>query len=229
MADRRSRIVINKPRKLVLMANFKCGFSAINQVISEEDGFSVAIKNGRELKPWLKDNDFSSYRSVFISRNPYDRLLSFYFNWLVDKEETYERPSDGEKIDNWAFSNLKELMILEDYQDFAGLSASKRGTPEAFSSFIQHLPDYYMMNPHTHPQHLLYSMAGLSIDQFAEQVDIENLSAMLSGLFGTEIPTANPSSNKPRYRNEFFSSEAATIFNELYSRDLSDLGYEELG
>ena len=73
------------------------------------------------------------------------------------------------------------------------------------------------------------SMAGLSIDQFAEQVDIENLSAMLSGLFGTEIPTANPSSNKPRYRNEFFSSEAATIFNELYSRDLSDLGYEELG
>lgn len=226
MADDRSRIVINETRKLLLMANFKCGFSAINRVIADQKDYSVEIRNGVELRPWLETHDLASFHSIFVSRNPYDRLLSFYFNWLVDKDETYERPADGKQVENWAFSNLKSLMTPEEYKAFANRPAEERGSAGVFAEFVRYLPEYHMLNPHTHPQHLLYSKAGLTFDCFDRQVDTEDLSESLSGVLGADIPRANPSSNKPRYREDFFSGEIAGLFNDVYARDLRDLGYE---
>ena len=76
----RSRVILNIKKRTLILVNYKCGFSALNDYLSP-NWIRVHPRISPIIcllfKKWLK--------IVFVYRDPEDRFISFYRNWMIKR------------------------------------------------------------------------------------------------------------------------------------------------
>lgn len=234
---------INLNLKKIFIANHKCGVSYFTHLFSQKyTGKSQYIdwKNTYKLGDWYlavereEIHNFANqyneqeFQKIMVTRNPYDRALSFFTNTFWDVPS---RTNDRLYAPTWKEMAGDRLEKLEELRN-------KKQFKEGFTMFL----DIQWNNPtdgvkrirtinnglgdeHLYPQSLAYK--GILTD--VAFVDIAK-SPSVAGFLGIneEIcqSARNPSSNSRRVLEDgFFDDLDLTAFNEFY-RDDFGLGYK---
>ncbi len=218
----RGRILANADRRILVVTNFKCGFTAVHRAVADDAAWTSPAQRPPDLRRWLATVDIGDWQRILITRNPYDRFLSYYFNFVAGEDEPFPH-SPGHR--NIASENLTKVMPPEEFQRFAGLDRAERATAPEIERFASYLPLIYMINRHTHPQCHIWKKAGLRRSFFTSLVDTEDLSTRLGSMIGATIAVRNKSLNPRSDRAEPLTRRAVKALNECYAPDFTELGY----
>ena len=215
---RRSRILIDKDRERVAIANYKCGFTSMNRCLA---GWDKSIDEAGGLDRWLTDHPDATVH--MIVRNPVIRFQSFVHDWLIDKGPVYVKRNEGRERKNFAYANLVTVLDQAAADRVAGFRES--GDNEAIFRFLVEevpLEDYLEKNEHTAAQSALVKIRGggfLQVDHFYE-LDVEESMGEFSKQIGCEFPRSNPSSRK----NDDVPSGVREKIREIYRDDYELFG-----
>jgi hypothetical protein len=223
----RSRYLINHKEKFIVFVNFKCGFTAINSAAARNQDIDTSIINPAKFQQWLLNNDISQFLCYFISRNPLSRLVSYYYNWIVVKNEVFFYKKINSDVKNKHFENLKNVMTIEDYCLIAGATSKQKVSPEMFTLFLKYLPEFFMLDPHTMPQHNLFSAAGMKFSEIDRVIDNSDMANELSALLGKKIPQLNMSAYTETSPDQLLSSVDLTVVEQRYARDYEYFAYQK--
>lgn len=232
---------INLKQHKIIILNHKCGISYFNHLFTKKflgEAIYIDWKNTYQLGDWhlavtreeiqnfSDQHDEREFHKMMITRNPYDRSLSFFTNTFWD--------NDGRKkmyTHTWkemAGDRHPELLRLKEEGEFK----------ETFEMFLDiqwnHPTDgvrhIQTMNNGLGDEHLYpQSLACKDILTDVEFIDIQDCQIAVEFLgFRVELKPGkkNPSSNSARVLDDgFFDDLDLTVFNEFY-RDDFGLGYK---
>ena len=228
---------INLELKKIFIVNHKCGISYFNHLFTKKflgEAKYIDWKNTYQLGNWnlaltreeiqnfTDQHDEREFRKMMITRNPYDRALSFFTNTFWD--------NNGQKemyIHTW------KKMVGDRHSELLGLKEAGK-FKEAFNIFL----DVQWTNPtegakdicsrnnglgdeHIYPQSLAYK-GLLTAMKF---VDIkysqsEHVMSFLEFREELKFVASNPSSNSVRVLEDgFFDDLDLTAFNDFYRDD----------
>lgn len=211
---RRSRILIDKDRECVAIANYKCGFTSMNRCLADWD---KSVDEASGLARWLKDRPDASVH--MIVRNPVIRFQSFVHDWLIDKGPVYVKRSESRERSNFAYANLVTVADQATADRIASYR-EKGDTTAIFRMLVEEIPlkEYLGKNEHTAAQSALVKDSNgefLPIGHFYE-LDVEESMENFSTRIGCEFPRSNPSSRKDREEPSGVSEKIREIYRDDY-------------
>ena len=146
------------------------------------------------IKPALETN----VDCFAIVRNPFDRLLSCYFDQVIGREDRYY-------FDDYLFQVIKKGMSFE-----------------KFVKTIQHIPDE-LKDIHFRPQcHYLRPIKDVRL--FKIESDIDQLCTYLSD-FGLKMESQNKNNMDIR-KHDYYCEELMHIVREIYQEDFDMFDYD---
>lgn len=151
----------------------------------------------------LREVNFADYDFCFsFVRNPYERLVSCYFQKIIEQEANK--------------SQLRSSLRWE-------LNYQKPN----FNTFIKKITSDKNINedPHWAPYHNSIPLDGLDFIGKTEnlQQDYDFICDKI-GIIRNKLPLLNPSNHK--HYAEYYDEETKAIVAEEYSRDIEHFGYE---
>jgi len=160
---------------------------------------------------------YNSYRKFTIVRNPYDRMVSWYFYLKKEAEEWVK------------FTTCKDLLKSSETLD------KKRFDKEFTDNFIKWVIDPFKY-PHTcralpkHANHdlRLTKMQHEWIDDTVTILKYENLNEELNKYFGKEIKLSNQ--NKSIHMNylNYYNKYSLDLVYEKYKEDFEKFNYKRI-
>ncbi len=172
--------------------------------------------NPDTFKRVIGSDEIRGYKVYLIVRDPVKRYVSFYYNWIVNKDWDFVDPEGNL---NHGFHILKQVASLQDYEAFIGLTSKEKQTTQAIDVYTKYLPALHMLDGHTQPQHLIYSNSGSSVDAFTQLVPLSELNQFFVLNFGVELPVKNRTFGK---NPEMETPLVMEVCRRVYSRDYDD-------
>ena len=229
---------INLKLKKILIINHKCGVSYFNHLFTKKytgETRYIDFRNEYQLGDWhlaivreeiqnfASQYDEREFDKIMITRNPYDRALSFFTHTFWDN--AHRKPA--QYIHTWgemAGNKHKELKELREQDDLK----------KAFSIFLDiqwnnptegvkhiHTMNNGLGDEHIYPQSLAYK-GLLTTMEFVDIKDSQSNHVMDFLGFSEELNPRlkNSSSNSIRVLEDgFFDDMELTAFNEFYRDD----------
>lgn len=164
-------------------------------------------KHWKKSKNWLIK--LFPYKRFGLVRDPYERLVSFYFDKLnksLDDTNSFVR---SQHI-FFPVLNIEKASSLEKYRALKAID---------FNEFIKLLPDIYDKNRHLHPQHWVF--ACLKINRFL-QIENQTSQYFIQNDLDIDISIKANVTQKDTFR---WNSESRKIVNTIYNKDFKKYGY----
>lgn len=215
--DPRSRYLYNDVRRSVLLVNYKCGFTSVTDALGDDPAWKMDIKNPEPAAAAFESGRFDGYDVHMVARDPETRILSYYWNWLVEKDETFEGPFAGT---NRHFRILRDTATDSEYQTFVTAGQEGRKTPEMFDLWLRWLPTLWQRDAHLWPQYLIYDDLGLSVNDI-HQWPLASLGRLLKHFGATEQDNDNQTGASRR--TELYTDQFHKVVRHIYRRDFDEL------
>ena len=196
-----SRVVRIKDK--IIITNFKCMFSSLNQL------------NICELNP----SDSDEYEKIMLFRNPYNRTISCFLNWMISEPErlgitkmSKEQVEDTEK--GWLIS----ILLKESDFDFNNykILLEENNLIELFKIYIKLLPKIKEKNEHMHSQIKIIKNKNFNIDIFIN-IDKQNDIILLKEKVKQDLPISNKSNYENKQLCENFINNNLNYKNIIYN------------
>ena len=216
---------ISLQHKYIYVESPKCGCSAIKYTLQRlECGDNKIVRDvtnlhQREFSPLLNIKQIGSFSRLIADprffkfcfvRNPYERLLSAYFDKIKGN-----RPPKGR--------------ILQQL----GLPSHRLNTPVSLSEFVHAVAEQPVafMDPHWRVQYYQTMQAGIAYDFIGRfenfQDDIRTIGARLSPNFGQYLIIERLNAPRlPGNDGDILTPELKDIVNNTYRKDFEFFGYE---
>ena len=219
-SDLRSRFVVNTPRRIVLLMNYKCGFSSLSAAVGDNPDWSHEFGDQHTFAAGFEAGRFADHQFHVVTRDPLRRVVSYYWDWFVRKDEDFVGPHDAF---NPQFVHLRKVLPERDYTTFATADRELRGTAEYFDRFfVRHLDDLWLLDEHMWPQNWVYTKVGLEPEDVIGWT-ISEIPALLSTLGLPPTPPINVGEGLQHER--FFTAAAREVVPAIYGRDYVHFGY----
>ncbi len=188
---------INHTKKTALITNYKVMYSSLKKQ-----------KEWKKSKNWLVR--LLPYRKFGLVRDPYDRLVSFYFDKLhksLDDSDYFVR---SQRI-FFPVLGLEKASPIEKYQALKAIDLNK---------FIGLLPEVHDKNRHLHPQHWVFEK--LNMDKFLP-IENEKAQQLMQDELDIDLQIKANVTQKDDIR---WQPESRKMVNEIYKKDFEEYGYE---
>ena len=188
---------INHTKKTALITNYKVMYSSLKKQ-----------KEWKKSKNWLVR--LLPYRKFGLVRDPYDRLVSFYFDKLhksLDDSDYFVR---SQRI-FFPVLGLEKASPIEKYQALKAID---------FNKFIGLLPEIHDKNRHLHPQHWVFEK--LNMDKFL-QIENEKAQQLMQDELDIDLQIKANVTQKDDIQWQPWSRK---MVNEIYQKDFEEYGYE---
>lgn len=155
-------------------------------------------------------NGDTSWHRFAVSRNPYSRIVSFFYNKIITNEPGYN----------------------ELYSQF-GAANSNRELLDKFEAFVFDVAekfDAYCDNPHINLQTTLLMKNIIKYDRvykFEEMSPLREIISERTGITNFRIPNINKSTSGDW--NLMFNERTAAVVKELYKSDFANFDYDPDG
>ena len=219
MRDPRSRFIVNTDRQTVVLLNLKCGYTSVCAAMADHPAWSMAIGSPAEFGAEYAEGRFEGFDFHLVTRDPYERLLSYYWNWFVRFDEHFV---DTLGVVNRHFKLLEQRAVPQDFRDIISAGPEGRKDPAIFDQFLRAVPAMWPLDPHMWPQHLVYSDHAIDISN-VHRWPISDLPSFLStqGLDASVFKNRSDIENRERY----MTPTLCDVVNVVYARDLAELEY----
>lgn len=198
---KRNRIV--RIKDIIIITNYKCMFSSINKL------------NICELNP--KDN--LNYKKIFLYRNPIDRTISCFLNWMVKLPKkknvlTYANPNF---LYNHQVGWLLPILCKETSFNFHYYKnlLRKNNIIQLFKMYILMLKNIKDKNEHMHNQINILKKKEFKIDIFINIDKPEDI-LILKNIVKEELSISNKSCDTQKNILNDFINENLKFRNKLY-------------
>jgi len=205
----RSRIVRIKDK--IIITNFKCMFSSLNEL------------NICEFNP----SDSEKYEKIMLFRDPYIRTISCFLHWMIrfpkengilkisQKQVLYDnvvKKNGGSEWCGW----LIPLLLKESDFDFNNYKVllEENNLIELFKIYIKLLPKIKDKNDHMHSQVKIIKNK-FNIDIFIN-IDKKDDIMILKEKIKQDLPISNKSSDKDKQLCENFINNNINYKNIIY-------------
>ena len=190
---------VNRSKKITLTTNYKVMYSMLKRQ-----------RQWKKSKKWVIK--LLPYKSFGLVRNPYDRLVSFYFDKLNKSLNDGDYFSRSQRIFFPILDDISNASSLEKYQALKAIT---------FNEFIQLLPEIYDKNRHLHPQYWVFK--NLRVDTFLQ---IENPAAkqFMQENLGVDLKIK---ANVTQKKDLEWEPKSITIVNHIYQKDFEKYGYHK--
>jgi hypothetical protein len=194
----------------IIITNYKCMFSSLNQL------------NICELNP----SNSIKYEKIMLYRNPYTRTISCFLNWMVrypkikkvfniSKEEILSKKNfqDQNELCGW----LIPLLLKEpnfDYNNYKVL-LEKNNILELFKIYINFLPKIKNKNSHMFSQITIVKENQFNINTFIN-IDKKNDILIFKEKIKQDLPLSNQSANENKLLCEDFLNKNINYKNKIY-------------
>tara|TARA_R110000744_G_scaffold373932_1_gene486382 strand:+ start:40 stop:702 length:663 start_codon:yes stop_codon:yes gene_type:complete len=188
-------------------------------------GFQIARKHDNiEI---IKNNfpeKYKTYKKFTIIRNPYDRMVSWYFFLKYELSNMWRNYFDLENEDvfGWRFLSFKEFLKNPEKVNLEMIIKMKQLMARAGISknFIdQQIPYHY--NGLTRPQYTW-------IDETVEIIKFENLNKELSEFFEKEINLPIINKSKHEHFLKYYDKDSLDVVYEKYKKDFKKFNYKRI-
>jgi len=211
-----------KNQNLYLITNYKVMYSTFN--------CQETLTAFWPTKRWLLNLLY--YKFYFISRNPYDRIASFYKNKFLQAEQS-RKWLEANKMGSYekCVSHFFPYIDIDPLQDSKEISHKLMEVE--FQDFISVLPEVYMMDRHMTPQYLAKKIKlkifgfNFSIPlKFKSCLKMENSQDLtdLKNIFELDL-SINVNSTKSLEDKVLWDEKSYSIIKTLYSQDFKQFGY----
>ena len=208
--EKRSRIV--RIKDIIIITNYKCMFSSINKL------------NICELDP--KYN--IKYKKIFLYRNPIDRAISCFLNWMIkvpkNKEVlSYATPNFlHDKQVGWLLPILcKETSFNFNYYKYLLI---KDDILELFKMYISMLENIKDKNEHMHNQIRILKKKKFKIDIFLNIDNKEDI-LFLENIIQQKTICENNSRDTQKQILKQFINNNSNFRNKLYEYYKDDFDF----
>ena len=203
------RLFLDKRNNVLFAANLKCGYSSLNNAVFA-DGFPGDFVNIANLE----DGIDADTRTILFTRDPADRFLSFYANWVIDKD--YSQTPD------WGVLKIFQRNFSAAYfQELTHASAEEKATPAFLDEFIINFAPFVTADRHTAPQFLLYQHYGKSIRFFTDIIDFKENITLIKELYGVNLNITNKTN--PGHKARLNTERLQAFCETVYGRDYKEL------
>lgn len=188
---------INYTKKITLTTNYKVMYSMLKKQ-----------KEWKKSKNWLIK--LLPYKRFGLVRDPYQRLVSFYFDKLnksLDDSDHFVRS----QFIFFPVLNLEKASSLEKYRALKAID---------FNGFIKLLPEIYDKNRHLHPQHWVFE--GLKMNRFL-QIENQTSQYFMLNELSIDLKIKANVTQKEAFQ---WNSESRRIVNTIYNKDFEKYGYD---
>jgi hypothetical protein len=199
--DKRSRIVRIKDK--IIITNFKCMFTSLNKL------------NICELNP----SDSEKYEKIMLFRNPYNRTISCFLNWMIHLpkgtgviKNSQEQIMCEDEKNGW----LIPILLKESDFDFNNYKVllEENNLIELFKIYIKLLPKIKNNNAHMHSQVKIIKNK-FNIDIFIN-IDKKGDIMILKEKIKQDLSISNKSSDKDKQLCEKFINNDINYKNIIY-------------
>jgi hypothetical protein len=213
----RSRIIRIKDK--IIITNYKCMFSSLNNL------------NICELNP----SDSKEYEKIMLFRNPYNRTISCFLNWMIRiakeydiiKKRKIQVMCDKRDPINGGCGWLIHILLKEHNFNFNNYKVllKHNNIIELFKIYIKFLPKIKHMNAHMFSQVKIINDNKFNIDLF---INIDNKCdiILLKDKLQQDIPITNKSIDENKELCEKFINNNINykkIIYEIYKDDFEFL------
>jgi hypothetical protein len=248
----------------MLLINHKCGLRYYEHLFTENfygeashisqkeiwgiEDWHLAVQH-EELAKFLEQYDEREFSKMMITRNPYERLVSFYANtfWDHAKKPTYTDPAKAGQ-NGRGYSVVYRKLFGKDYDTALEIMESGR-FQQGFDMFL----DCVFIHPtpgalkhaianqgygdaHLSQQSMIYKVNHLTDiqfidlhagppkgDQTQEVMDFLELEEMVSKPVNRSSASVR---RKVKESQEYYNPDTSPVINEFYRQDFEDFGYE---
>lgn len=201
MKKETNRIV--RIKDIIIITNYKCMFSSINKL------------DICELQP--KDN--IKYKKIFLYRNPIDRAISCFLNWMIKIPEkknvlNYANP---EFLNNDNVGWLIPILCEEPSFNFNYYKylLKKKNIIKLFKIYISMLNNIKNKNKHMHSQINILKENNFKIDIFLN-IDNKKDILLLENIIQQKLSNGNMSCYKHKQRLKLFIDNNFKFKNKIY-------------
>jgi hypothetical protein len=217
----RSRILFSDADQMIVFTNFKVGFTSLNQTLPKL-GWSTEIRAADKQRPLMRER--RRYVKAFIYRDPAERLVSYYKNWIIDKAPDYVAPGGS---GNHGFQNIKRFFPKQLTRAFYEATQEELRSKAFFESWLENLQYSWHRDRHTQPQHMIYTEFALGIEDMRYVVPLPKLNDWMKEKLRVELPTGNRSNSQEV--SHFLTGKVQDFTRFVYVRDYRDfVGTEKL-
>lgn len=195
----RSRFLVSKKNKCLVITNYKCGYTSLNKesTLKRVKGIQYIYENQRD------------YNIIYIYRDPVKRFLSFAHNWFFDK------------VENPHLTNLKRAIGDTNYNTFINLVENDNHLDALKYLFtLGRMNKFIKMNEHSYPQVNIFSkyIDNIRIDYYIN-LDSDNDIDLLNKILSIQLGKCNSSSRKDTnlYEND---KDLKSCIEKLYQVDV---------
>ncbi|MBL6446357.1 sulfotransferase family 2 domain-containing protein [Fulvivirga sp. 29W222] len=212
---------VNHQEKYILITNLKVMFSTLTKQTN-----LIAIPSIK-LRKLLCKKFILRYKIFFLTRNPYSRIVSNYFDKFV-----YNPLVEHYEIQNCQKLFLKQLGIFRDHEELA--ITKEKLTTISFNEFVSNLKFVYKEDLHFAPQHMLKLGCNNQYDQIREnffhKLDYQIVQMeddIQTFLHDLKLNT-NIHINKTKHEHftDYFSSQLYNEVNLIYHKDFEYFDYQ---
>lgn len=205
-----------------LLTNYKVMYSTIHN----QDNLSlVRMNSSLKLDILLNRFFFSSSKFYFISRNPYERIESFFKDKFRNAVDYYERNG------YWQHSQILFFKYLGIDENMSPEMIKQRLISTSFKEIVMILPKVYKDDKHLHPQ---WFIKIVNIKKYRVPIKLVKVFKMesqddlqeLQSIFGIDI-TSKVNSTKEVFDELVWSDDELKIIELLYSKDFKIFKYKK--
>ena len=230
-----SHIYTNIDKTALVVVNQKCGFSSMEFHAQQGQIIKISSTNQEKWKIFGHPNIFK----MFMIRNPYGRLESFYKHWIkmhpTLKESEMMRKSTYFDSFSEIFSSEKFLNRNISFEEFIvkGLPPLLGG-PQTVAEWLDELEEKPDLRFHSSDAHLILQTRSLKnwhigIEKFDEIIRLEKKNFdNLNSKMGIELCHHNSTSTEKWKNFDLrWSAKMKHIAYQIYLEDFETLGYNK--
>lgn len=210
----RSRIV--RIRDKIIITNYKCMFSSLNKL-------KIC-----ELNPC----DNKKYEKIMLYRNPYDRIISCFLNWMIRIPDTrniinFNEQEIRDMCNNDMFGWLISLLIKGPDFDLNNylILLKEKNIIELFKIYINLLPKIKDKDPHMQSQIKILKKQNFNIIDLFINIDKKYDIIILEEKIKQNIPKSNSSIDVDKDLCMNFLNNNTNYKKKLYDLYKDDFDY----
>lgn len=219
MRSLHGRCLRNYSTKTMLLVNYKCGSTTANRAAKAQPDWYRDIDVSRSLARPVAEGFFDDWTIHLVARSPIERILSFYWNKLVDYRD---EAGNSLGMDPLVRDEIAAIADVADFREFVEAGVSGRARPAMFEVFLGWIPQLLETEDHLWPQFSLYSDAGLVRDD-VNVWPLVRLGDLFDSIGLADASVAAHNSSKSAY-DHLRSGALQECVETLYPRDVAEFG-----